>query len=336
MAAITFHPRSAAVHHKGVPDYELVARLVDSLAAPVILTGGLSDAAQVREAFELTGAAAVMLARGALGNPWLFAQLVHGRELRPDARGGPVRARLDDRARRRAPRRAARHALPAQVLPLVCDPSAAGGEGGQAPAGIPADGAHAGARAGAAGPGLPAFRAGRLSPSREGSRPRYTAALAEAPGPATSPLAAGFCVLRTGPPTAIEGHMPKDVILTPEGLQKLKDELELLSTEKRREVAERIKEAQRVRGHLRELRVRRRQERAGDGREPHRPAAGEAADGDRHPGQGPLDRRRAGRLGRARQGREDGQVGEVHDRRLGRGQARTSTSCPTSRPWAAP
>ena len=37
--------------------------------------------------------------------------------------------------------------------------------------------------------------------------------------------------------------MPKDVILTPEGLQKLKDELNVLSTEKRREVAERIKEA---------------------------------------------------------------------------------------------
>ncbi|MGI8804059.1 MAG: transcription elongation factor GreA [Solirubrobacteraceae bacterium] len=37
--------------------------------------------------------------------------------------------------------------------------------------------------------------------------------------------------------------MAKDVILTPEGLEKLKTELELLSTEKRREVAERIKEA---------------------------------------------------------------------------------------------
>ena len=37
--------------------------------------------------------------------------------------------------------------------------------------------------------------------------------------------------------------MPKDVILTPEGLNNLKDELELLSTAKRREVAERIKEA---------------------------------------------------------------------------------------------
>lgn len=37
--------------------------------------------------------------------------------------------------------------------------------------------------------------------------------------------------------------MPKDVILTPEGLEKLKVELEHLSTTKRREVAERIKEA---------------------------------------------------------------------------------------------
>ncbi len=37
--------------------------------------------------------------------------------------------------------------------------------------------------------------------------------------------------------------MAKDVILTPEGLEKLKAELEHLSTDKRREVAERIKEA---------------------------------------------------------------------------------------------
>ena len=37
--------------------------------------------------------------------------------------------------------------------------------------------------------------------------------------------------------------MPKDVILTAEGLQKLKDELDVLTTDKRREVAERIREA---------------------------------------------------------------------------------------------
>jgi transcription elongation factor GreA len=37
--------------------------------------------------------------------------------------------------------------------------------------------------------------------------------------------------------------MQKDVLLTPEGLQKLKEEIEYLSNDKRREVAERIKEA---------------------------------------------------------------------------------------------
>ncbi len=88
VAAIAFHPRSAAVQHKGAPDYALVARLVASLPAPVILTGGLSDSERVREAFRETGAAAVMLARGALGNPWLFAELVGGREQ------GPTRAEV--------------------------------------------------------------------------------------------------------------------------------------------------------------------------------------------------------------------------------------------------
>jgi nifR3 family TIM-barrel protein len=79
VAAIAFHPRSAAVHHKGVPDYELAARLVATLEAPVILTGGLHDEQVTHAAFEQTGAAAVMLARGSLGNPWLFAQLLGAR-----------------------------------------------------------------------------------------------------------------------------------------------------------------------------------------------------------------------------------------------------------------
>ncbi len=92
VAGIGFHPRSAAVHHKGTPDYELAARLVAELDAPVILTGGLSDAAHVREAFERTGAAAVMLARGALGNPWLFARLLEDTDGEPSPED--VRAEL--------------------------------------------------------------------------------------------------------------------------------------------------------------------------------------------------------------------------------------------------
>src|SRR3954470_17542569 len=76
VSAIGFHPRSAAVHHKGTPDYALAARLVETLDAPVILTGGLSSAPAVRAGYERTGAAAVMLARGSLGNPWLFGQVL--------------------------------------------------------------------------------------------------------------------------------------------------------------------------------------------------------------------------------------------------------------------
>lgn len=76
VAAITFHPRSAQVQHKGAPDYDLAARLVQSLPVPVILTGGLHDAQAVRHAYEHTGATAVMLARGALGNPWLFSEVL--------------------------------------------------------------------------------------------------------------------------------------------------------------------------------------------------------------------------------------------------------------------
>jgi nifR3 family TIM-barrel protein len=83
VAAIGFHPRSASAHHRGLPDYALTARLVQSLAAPVIVTGGLSGVARVRDAFELTGAAAVMLARGALGNPWIFQALLAGRQAAP-------------------------------------------------------------------------------------------------------------------------------------------------------------------------------------------------------------------------------------------------------------
>jgi tRNA-dihydrouridine synthase B len=83
VSAIGFHPRSAAVHHKGTPDYDLAARLVQTLDAPVILTGGLSTVQAVRAGYERTGAAAVMLARGTLGNPWLFGQVLGTRAADP-------------------------------------------------------------------------------------------------------------------------------------------------------------------------------------------------------------------------------------------------------------
>jgi tRNA-dihydrouridine synthase B len=83
VAAIGFHPRSAQVHHKGSPDLDLARELVQTLAAPVILSGGMSDPDTIHRAFEHTGCEAIMLARGALGNPWLFARLLGTRDCEP-------------------------------------------------------------------------------------------------------------------------------------------------------------------------------------------------------------------------------------------------------------
>jgi nifR3 family TIM-barrel protein len=83
VVGIGFHPRSAAVHHRGTPDYDLAKALVEELPVPVIVSGGMQGAEHVRWVFEHTGCAAVMLARGALGNPWLFAQVLGRREADP-------------------------------------------------------------------------------------------------------------------------------------------------------------------------------------------------------------------------------------------------------------
>ncbi|HEV3054173.1 MAG TPA: tRNA-dihydrouridine synthase [Solirubrobacteraceae bacterium] len=79
VAGVSVHPRHASQRHTGKPDYELVRALVEELPVPVLVSGGLYTAAAVREAFSRTGAAGVLLARGSLGNPWLFAELLGGR-----------------------------------------------------------------------------------------------------------------------------------------------------------------------------------------------------------------------------------------------------------------
>jgi tRNA-dihydrouridine synthase B len=83
VAGVCVHPRHASQRHAGAPNYELVRELVDELPIPVLVSGGLQTAAKARSAFDQTGADGVLLARGSLGNPWLFEQLLGTRSEEP-------------------------------------------------------------------------------------------------------------------------------------------------------------------------------------------------------------------------------------------------------------
>jgi len=93
VAGISIHPRHASQRHGGAPDYALARELVDELPVPIMISGGLHTAAQAREAFERTGAAGVLIARGSLGNPWLFEELLGRRCAEPEP--GEILAELD-------------------------------------------------------------------------------------------------------------------------------------------------------------------------------------------------------------------------------------------------
>ena len=84
VAAIGFHPRSAATQHKGRPDYALARELVECIEVPVIISGGLDTAEDARHSYEASGADAVMVARGSLGNPWIFEELTGRRVMPPE------------------------------------------------------------------------------------------------------------------------------------------------------------------------------------------------------------------------------------------------------------
>jgi tRNA-dihydrouridine synthase B len=86
VAAIAFHPRAATKGHKGKPDYALTRELVERVEVPVIVSGGLDSAEAARRAYRESGAAAVMVARGSFGNPWLFEELTGRRQAPPSRR----------------------------------------------------------------------------------------------------------------------------------------------------------------------------------------------------------------------------------------------------------
>jgi len=100
-AALAVHPRTRAQRYSGDANWGVLAELKRMLRIPVVGNGDVRTVDDARRLMNETGVDAVMMGRGALGNPWLFSRLEGGavpteaqrlatmlrhRELEPDER----------------------------------------------------------------------------------------------------------------------------------------------------------------------------------------------------------------------------------------------------------
>jgi tRNA-dihydrouridine synthase B len=75
-SSLTLHPRSAQQMYTGTADHALTAELAALVDVPVVASGDVTSRAKARSVLAATGAAAVMVGRGAQGNPWALREML--------------------------------------------------------------------------------------------------------------------------------------------------------------------------------------------------------------------------------------------------------------------
>jgi len=71
-AAVTVHGRTREQFYSGKADWEIIKKVKDSVAIPVIGNGDVDSRRSAQRMIESTGCDGVMIGRAALGNPWIF------------------------------------------------------------------------------------------------------------------------------------------------------------------------------------------------------------------------------------------------------------------------
>ena len=74
--AICVHGRTRSQGYSGKVDLDIIKKVKESVSIPVIGNGDVNSIESAIKMFEYTGVDAIMIGRGALGNPWLIKQLV--------------------------------------------------------------------------------------------------------------------------------------------------------------------------------------------------------------------------------------------------------------------
>ncbi len=74
IAFLTIHCRTRVQGHNGDADWNWIEKVKNKVSMPIVLNGGIMQPEDAARAFKETPADAIMIARGAINNPWIFEQ----------------------------------------------------------------------------------------------------------------------------------------------------------------------------------------------------------------------------------------------------------------------
>jgi tRNA-dihydrouridine synthase B len=73
--ALTIHCRTRSQGHDGPPDYKWITQVKNAVAIPIIVNGGITTPQIAKDVFQSTGCDGIMIARGAINNPFIFKEI---------------------------------------------------------------------------------------------------------------------------------------------------------------------------------------------------------------------------------------------------------------------